>query len=128
MSITRLLFELLQILLRKFDSLSRKEIKMIKAQILWWKTTTKMQNIWKQKVVCTKQHSLFWTRPTNPWWNSQTLERRRKYNWSEVVSGTRSRRVKYNDLLELHKRYRFTSAGKFFPPSLLAANFDLKDI
>ena len=100
---------------------------MIKAQILWWKTTTKMQNIWKQKVVCIKQHSEL-PLLTHDETHGQTLERPIKYNWSEVVSGTRSRRGKYNYLPELHKRYRFTSAGKFFPPSLLAANFDLKDI
>ena len=36
-------FWLVNILLRKFETLSKKEIKIIKTQNLWWKTTKKYQ-------------------------------------------------------------------------------------
>ena len=49
------------------------------------KNKKKCQNsIWKNS-------DFFRTRPTNLWYNMlQTLEIRRKYNWSEIVSGTHS--------------------------------------
>ena len=69
-------FWLVNTLLRKFETLSKKEIKMIKTQILWWKTTKKYQkSIYKHIVAFFTQ-----TRPTEPWCNMlRTLERQRKY-------------------------------------------------
>ena len=66
-------FWLVIILLRKFDASSKKEMKMIKTQIFWWKTLTKCQKKirWKHKVVFS-----FSTRSTDPWCNMlQSLKR-----------------------------------------------------
>ena len=54
----------------------KKEMKMIKAQILWWKTAKKMS----EKYMKVLRNIFLWTRHTDPWYNMlQTLERRIKY-------------------------------------------------
>ena len=67
-------FWLVMIQLRKFDTSSKKEIKMIKTQILWGKTTTKakkyikaLSNIFYELAPLTRDDIL------------QTLERKRKH-------------------------------------------------
>ena len=68
---------LVNILLRKFDTSSKKELKMINKQILWWKTTKNAKKV----DASIKQHSLFWTRLTDPWCKMlQTLQRIRNTN------------------------------------------------
>ena len=68
-------FWLVNILLLKFDTLSKKEMKMIKTQILWWWKTTRKKNFIKAL-----SNIFLWTPHTDPWCNMlQTLERRRKY-------------------------------------------------
>ena len=69
------------ILLRKFDTPSKKEMKMIKMYIIiWWKTTKK-----NSKKVYVYQYkaaflSLLWTRSIDLWCNMfETLEIQRKY-------------------------------------------------
>ena len=44
---TNLRFWLVDMLLRKSDTLSKKEMKMIKTQILWWKTTKNAKKVYK---------------------------------------------------------------------------------
>ena len=69
----------------KFDTSPKKEIKMIKTQILWWKITKqtnkqknkqkRQKSIWKHWVTF-----LLWTRSTDPWCNMLwILEKRKKY-------------------------------------------------
>ena len=41
-------FRLVNILLRKFDTSSEKEMKMIKTQIFWWKTTKKCHILYSE--------------------------------------------------------------------------------
>ena len=53
---------MVNILLWKFDTSLKKEMKMIK--ILWWKTKICQKSRWKHIVF------LFWTRPTDPWCNN----------------------------------------------------------
>ena len=54
-------FWLVNILLLKFDTSSKKEMKMIKTHIFWWKTTRKCQ-----KSVC-KQKAAFFTLKSPHW-------------------------------------------------------------
>ena len=54
-------FWLLNILLRKFDTSLKKQMKMIKTQILWWKTTKKM----REKYMKALSNIFIWTRPTD---------------------------------------------------------------
>ena len=79
-------FWLVNILLRKLDTLSKKEMKTIKTQILWQKSTNKCQkrninsfHIWHGSVgrVHKKNYITFflWTRPTDPWCNMLELYR-----------------------------------------------------
>ena len=65
-------FWLVNILLQKLDTSSKKEMKKINNKKPWWKTTAKNT-----------------TRPTNLWCNMlQTLEIQRKYRWYEIANVT----------------------------------------
>lgn len=80
--ITNAGFWLVNILLWKFRTSSKKKMKMIKTWIVWWKAT---------KNIC-KHEKTIWTLPTDPWCNiirtRDTTER--KYKWWQIVSGTQS--------------------------------------
>ena len=69
------IFQLVNILLLKFHTLSRKKIKLIKTRILWWKTKKRCQkSILKHLVTF-----LLWTRSTDPWCNMLQTREREKY-------------------------------------------------
>ena len=64
-------FWLINILLRKFDTLSEKEMKITKTQIMWWKNK-KMPKKFKKVL----SNIFLWTGHTDPWCKMlQTLER-----------------------------------------------------
>ena len=63
-------FWLVNILLRKFETLSKKEIKMIKTQISWWKTSKKYQiSICKHIVAFFILNSPHWPIALQLYWN-----------------------------------------------------------
>ena len=80
-------FWLVNILLRKFDTSSKKEMKMIKTQILWCKTKKKKM---PQKYINALSNIVLWTHPIDPWCNMlQTLEKTEKIYWSHFENRTR---------------------------------------
>ena len=81
---TNSFFWLVNIHLRKFNTLSKKEMKMIKTQLLWWKTNKKKR--FRKADANTKVTFLFVTDPTD-WWCYilETLEERRNVKWYHFV-------------------------------------------
>ena len=74
-------FWLVNTLLRKFDTSSKKDMKMIKTNFMMKNNKKCQKSRWKHKVVF-----LFWTRPTVPWYNlPQTLERWRNKKWYNCI-------------------------------------------
>ena len=80
-------FWLVNILLRKFDTSSEKEMKMIITQIFWWKTIKKChKSICKHKVA-----SFTLNLPHCPvMQHAPNFRNAKKYRWKEIVSGPHS--------------------------------------
>ena len=86
-STTSSCFWLVNTLLRKFSTSSKKKKKKRNEKFY----DKKQQKNTKNEYQNIKQYSLLWTHSTNPWCDMlQTLDIRREYNWSEMVSGTHS--------------------------------------